>query len=134
MTIFCDRCGAQLNTDKENITFESLEKQVLPIEIENPYETHSWEMDPDEGLRRVEDQSMVNRKKPKGDADNPYDTIIKKKDPPSKPPRSNEIIRLIASLGGYVNRKSTEPGPQTLWVGLQRTYDLSTAWEAFGPE
>ncbi len=61
-------------------------------------------------------------------------TIIKKKDPPSKPPRLNEIIRMIASLGGYVNRKSTEPGPQTLWVGLQRTYDLSTAWEAFGPE
>jgi hypothetical protein len=60
--------------------------------------------------------------------------IVKKKDPPSTPPRLNEIIRMIASFGGYVNRKSTEPGPQTLWVGLQRTYDLSTAWEAFGPE
>ena len=57
----------------------SLELQGATGEIENPYETHSWEMDPDEGLRRVEDQSMVNRKKPKGDADNPYDTIIKKK-------------------------------------------------------
>lgn len=37
MSIFCDRCGAQLKTEKENINFESLEKQVLPIEIENPY-------------------------------------------------------------------------------------------------
>ena len=60
--------------------------------------------------------------------------IVKKKDPPSKPPRLNEMIRMIASLGGYVIRKSTEPGTQTLWIGLQRTYDLSTAWEAFGPE
>lgn len=60
--------------------------------------------------------------------------IVKKKDPPSKPPRLNEIIRMIASLGGYVNRKSTQPGPQTLWVGLQRVHDLSTAWESFGPE
>jgi hypothetical protein len=57
----------------------SLELQGETGEIDNPYETHSWEMDQDEGLRRVEDQSMVNRKKPEGDADSPYDTIIKKK-------------------------------------------------------
>ncbi len=61
-------------------------------------------------------------------------TTIKRKDPPATPPRLNEIIRMIASLGGYVNRKSTEPGPKTLWVGLQRVHDLSTAWETFGPE
>ena len=60
--------------------------------------------------------------------------IVKKKDPPLDPPRLNEMIRMIASLGGYVLRKSTEPGPQTLWVGLQRVHDLSTAWEAFGPQ
>jgi hypothetical protein len=60
--------------------------------------------------------------------------IVKKEDPPSEPSRLNEMIRMIATLGGYVIRKSTEPGTQTLWVGLQRTYDLSTAWEAFGPE
>jgi hypothetical protein len=59
---------------------------------------------------------------------------VKQKEPPSTPPRLNEIIRMIASLGGYVNRKSTEPGPQTLWVGLQRVHDLSTAWETFGPD
>lgn len=53
---------------------------------------------------------------------------------PSTPPTLNEIIRMIAMLGGYVDRTSTEPGPQTLWLGLQRVHDLSTAWEIFGPE
>ena len=59
---------------------------------------------------------------------------LKRKEPPVKPPRLNEVIRMIASLGGYVIRKSTNPGPQTLWIGLQRTHDLSTAWNAFGHE
>jgi hypothetical protein len=54
-------------------------------------------------------------------------------DPPSTPPTLNEMIRMIATLGGYVNRRSTQPGPQTLWLGLQRVHDLSTAWETFGP-
>lgn len=59
---------------------------------------------------------------------------LKHTDPPSTPPRLNDIIRMIASLGGYVDRKSTQPGPQTLWIGLQRVHDLSTAWNAFGPD
>jgi len=59
---------------------------------------------------------------------------IKKKEPPKTPPRLNDVIRMIASLGGYVIRKSTQPGPQTLWIGLQRTHDMSTAWNAFGPD
>ena len=50
---------------------------------------------------------------------------------PDKPPTLNEMIRMIASLGGYVDRKQTNPGPQTLWLGLQRTHDLSTAWNTF---
>ncbi len=58
---------------------------------------------------------------------------INNQEPPETPPRLNEIIRMVASLGGYVIRKSTEPGPQTLWLGLQRVHDLSTAWNAFGP-
>jgi hypothetical protein len=59
---------------------------------------------------------------------------IKRKKPPATPPRLNDMIRMVASLGGYVIRKSTQPGPQTLWIGLQRVHDLSTAWNAFGPE
>jgi hypothetical protein len=52
---------------------------------------------------------------------------------PSSPPTLNEMIRMIASLGGYVIRKSTNPGTQTLWIGLQRVHDLSTGWQVFGP-
>jgi hypothetical protein len=58
---------------------------------------------------------------------------VRKKDPPDTPPSLNEIVRMVASLGGYVIRKSTQPGTQTLWIGLQRLHDLSTAWETFGP-
>lgn len=58
---------------------------------------------------------------------------LKRQPAPSQPPRLNEMIRMIASLGGYILRKSTHPGPQTLWIGLQRVHDLSTAWETFGP-
>jgi hypothetical protein len=53
---------------------------------------------------------------------------------PRQPPSINEMIRLIASLGGYVIRNSTKPGTQTLWIGLQRMHDLANAWETFGPE
>jgi hypothetical protein len=54
-------------------------------------------------------------------------------EPPKTPPSLNEIVRLIASLGGYVIRTKTQPGTQTLWIGLQRLRDLSTAWNTFGP-
>jgi hypothetical protein len=59
---------------------------------------------------------------------------VRQEDPPSTPPSLNEMIRMIASLGGYVIRQSTQPGTQTLWFGLQRVHDLSTAWETFGPD
>lgn len=59
---------------------------------------------------------------------------VRQTEPPETPPSLNEIIRMVASLGGYVIRKSTRPGTQTLWFGLQRLHDLSTAWETFGPE
>jgi hypothetical protein len=36
-------------------------------------------MDHEEGLRRIDDQNLVNGKKLQGTADNPYDTIVKKK-------------------------------------------------------
>lgn len=53
--------------------------------------------------------------------------------PPTTPPPLNQMIRMIASLGGYVLRPNTEPGAKTLWQGLQRTYDLALAWQTFGP-
>ena len=44
------------------------------------------------------------------------------------------MVRLVAQLGGYVNRKrEDEPGPQTVWLGLQRLHDIATCWKIFGP-
>ena len=37
------------------------------------------------------------------------------------PPTLQEAVRMIASLGGFLGRKSDkEPGTTTLWRGLQR--------------
>jgi len=43
------------------------------------------------------------------------------------------MIRMIASLEGYVNRKSTGPKTQTLWLGLQQMYDLATCLALSAP-
>jgi len=59
---------------------------------------------------------------------------VHRKRPPRKTPRLGEMVHLIASLGGYVEGKNSEPGPQTVWIGLQRMYDLAWAWESFGPD
>jgi hypothetical protein len=53
--------------------------------------------------------------------------------PPRKKPRLAEVVHLVARLGGHVERPGSEPGAQTMWVGLQRMYDLAWAWESFGP-
>jgi hypothetical protein len=54
---------------------------------------------------------------------------------PQEPPKLGVMVRLVAQLGGYVNRlrRVDPPGPQTLWLGLQRMYDLAWAWNTFGP-
>ena len=53
--------------------------------------------------------------------------------PPKKTPKLSEMVHLIASLGGYVERPKSEPGTQTIWIGMQRMYDLAWAWDSFGP-
>jgi hypothetical protein len=58
---------------------------------------------------------------------------VKRQQPPKEPPRLAEMVHLIASLGGYIERSYSEPGTQTLWIGLQRMYDLAWAWDTFGP-
>jgi len=61
-------------------------------------------------------------------------TICRRK-PPRRVPRLSEILSLIAQLGGYINypNRRDPPGPQTIWLGLQRMYDLALAWNIFGP-
>ncbi|MBN4077505.1 IS4 family transposase [Sulfobacillus acidophilus] len=56
---------------------------------------------------------------------------IKKKAPPENVPTLDEMIRIIASLGGFLNRKSDGyPGPKVIWKGLQRMHDITLGWTA----
>lgn len=59
---------------------------------------------------------------------------IHRKKPPKKVPALLDMVHLIAGLGGYIERTDSEPGAQTVWIGMQRMYDLAWAWETFGPE
>jgi hypothetical protein len=49
--------------------------------------------------------------------------------PPRTPPPVRQAVRWIAQLGGFLGRKGDgEPGPLTLWRGLQRLNDLTDMW------
>lgn len=57
--------------------------------------------------------------------------VSQKKPPPETPPTLNDMIRMIAGFGGFLNRKNDGlPGPQTIWIGLQRSKDFALAIEA----
>jgi hypothetical protein len=60
--------------------------------------------------------------------------VKRKKLPPAAPPLK-EMLALIAQLGGYVNTANRQdpPGPQTVWLGLQRMHDLALGWNLYGP-
>ena len=60
--------------------------------------------------------------------------VVHRSAPPITPPRLGEMIRLVAQLGGYVNRPRSDPGPQTVWIGMQRMHDFALCWQLFGPE
>jgi hypothetical protein len=61
--------------------------------------------------------------------------VVRRTPPPSTPPSLGDMVRLVAQLGGYVYSKSAAPpGPQAIWIGLQRTHDLALCWNTFGPE
>jgi hypothetical protein len=60
--------------------------------------------------------------------------VVRRQPPPKQAPKLQEMVRLVAQLGGYVNRnRSDEPGPQTVWLGLQRLHDIALCWKVFGP-
>ena len=53
---------------------------------------------------------------------------------PDKPPPLSEFVSLLASLGGYNNRRTeAPPGPQPIWIGIRRMADFALAWLSFGP-
>lgn len=84
--------------------------------------------------------TMLGRNCPDMPCDNVFEenewhsvyAIITKKTPPKIPPKLNEIIFMIAKLGGFLARKSDGyPGPTVMWIGLQRMKDFTLAWESF---
>ena len=49
-----------------------------------------------------------------------------------KNPKIGEVIKLIAKLGGYMNRKNDgPPGNKTLWIGIQRLYYMVEGYRLF---
>jgi hypothetical protein len=53
--------------------------------------------------------------------------ILNRQPVPQTPPRLNDVIRLIARVGGFIGRKRDgEPGAKTLWIGLQRVMEFAT--------
>ncbi len=57
--------------------------------------------------------------------------MAKRQPPPEVSPALNDMIRLVAGFGGFLNRQGDGfPGPQTLWIRLQRTRDFVLALEA----
>lgn len=58
--------------------------------------------------------------------------VLYRKKPPKRPPTLNEMTRMVASLGGYLNRKSDlEPGIKTIWIGIRNLQEHLKAKEAF---
>ena len=57
--------------------------------------------------------------------------VTQRQPPPDTPPSLDSMVRMIATLGGFLDRKCDGfPGPQTLWIGLQRAADFVLALEA----
>ena len=51
---------------------------------------------------------------------------------PKTPPSLREAMRMVASLGGFLGRKSDgEPGTKTLWLGLQELDIATEMWKIF---
>ena len=57
--------------------------------------------------------------------------VYKKQKPPEQPPTLDAMIKMVASFGGFLNRKHDGfPGPKTMWIGLQRCLDFALAIES----
>jgi hypothetical protein len=57
--------------------------------------------------------------------------VTQRKAPSEQPPSLDTMGRMVASLGGFLNRKGDGfPRPKTLWIGLQRIPDFVLALDA----
>ncbi len=53
--------------------------------------------------------------------------VLLKKPIPKQPPTLNTVLRMVATLGGFLGRKRDgEPGLKTLWIGMARLADFAT--------
>jgi hypothetical protein len=83
--------------------------------------------------------TMLGRECPEMPCDVVFDTaewqavyiVTERRAPPDTPPSLDTMVRKVAGLGGFLNRKSDGfPGPQTLWIGIQRAADFVMAMDA----
>jgi len=52
--------------------------------------------------------------------------------PPKEVPSLNTMILMLAKLGGFLGRKHDGfPGPQSIWIGLQRLRDFMWAIQGY---
>jgi hypothetical protein len=50
--------------------------------------------------------------------------------PPDQPPTLRQAIGMVASLGGFLGRRSDgDPGTKSLWLGIQRLDDIAATWK-----
>lgn len=60
--------------------------------------------------------------------------VVRRQPLPPQVPSLQEVILMIAQLGGYAGRKGDgPPGAQAMWEGMQAVRHFAMAWEAFGP-
>ena len=61
--------------------------------------------------------------------------LLSKQPRPKQPPRLNDVIRLIAQLGGFLGRKSDcEPGVKSIWRGLDQVMTAAQTLQALSEE
>lgn len=58
--------------------------------------------------------------------------LLTKKKMPLIPPTVNEVVRLIAQVGGFLGRKSDgEPGAKTIWRGLDQIHAAAETYARY---
>jgi hypothetical protein len=61
--------------------------------------------------------------------------LLTKQPRPAQPPRLNDVIRLIARIGGFLGRKGDgEPGVKTIWRGLDQVMTAAQTLQALREE
>lgn len=58
--------------------------------------------------------------------------VQKREPPPEEPPPLRVMLPMLAQLGGFLGRKHDGfPGPQPIWIGLQRLRDFTLAIQSY---